>query len=64
MCVLEELTEKNQRRVEKLEHVCSKREEEHKNRIKDLESTYTVRYNFFEDGFFLFILFILYTRIF
>ncbi len=42
MHVLEDLTEKNQRRVDKLEHVCVKREEEHRNRIKDLDSTYSV----------------------
>ena len=39
---LQELSEKNQRKVDKLEHVCTKREEEHRNRIKDLESTYVV----------------------
>ncbi len=42
MHVLEDLTEKNQRKVDKLEHVCVKREEEHRNRIKDLDSTYSV----------------------
>ena len=42
MHVLQELAEKNQRRVDKLEHVCTKREEDHRNRIKDLEATYTV----------------------
>ena len=42
MHVLEDLTEKNQRRVDKLEHVCVRREEEHRNRIKDLDSTYSV----------------------
>lgn len=44
MGVLQELAEKNQRRVEKLEHVCLKNEEEHRNRVKDLESTYGVHH--------------------
>ena len=40
--VLQELADKNQRRVDKLEHVCQKQEKEHASRIKDLESMYTV----------------------
>ena len=40
--VLQELSDKNQRRVDKLEHVCQKQEGQHTSRIKDLESTYTV----------------------
>ncbi|XP_064403702.1 exocyst complex component 5-like [Halichondria panicea] len=48
MHVLEDLTEKNQRKVDKLEHVCVKREEEHRNRIKDLDSTYSDAFTEFQ----------------
>ena len=40
--VLGELAERNQRRVEKLEHVCVKQENEHNGRIAELEGTYQV----------------------
>lgn len=40
--VLGELAERNQRRVEKLEHVCAKQEHEHNGRIAELEGTYRV----------------------
>ena len=40
--MLQDLAEKNQRRVDKLEHVCLKQEEEHAARIGDLEGLYTV----------------------
>lgn len=42
--VLGELAERNQRRVEKLEHVCAKQESEHNGRISELEGTYQVYY--------------------
>lgn len=40
--ILQELADKNQRRVDKLEHVCQKQEKEHATRIRDLDSMYTV----------------------
>ena len=40
--ILQEMADKNQRRVDKLEHVCQKQEKEHAARIKDLEGMYTV----------------------
>lgn len=43
--VLGELSDRNQRRVEKLEHVCAKQEKEHNGRIGELETTYRVIYN-------------------
>ena len=39
---LGELAERNQRRMEKLEHVCAKQEKEHNGRIGELEGTYRV----------------------
>lgn len=42
MHTLEELAGRNQRRVEKLEHVCAKQENEHNGRIGELERTYRV----------------------
>ena len=40
--ILRELAERNQHRVEKLEHVCDKQEKEHGARIRELEATYQV----------------------
>lgn len=40
--ILQELSEKNQRRVDKLEHVCTKQEKEHTARIAELEDQYIV----------------------
>eukprot|EP00731_Ephydatia_muelleri_P036541 Em0274g6a len=40
MVVLKELAEKNERRVEKLEQVCSKQQKEHAVKLKDLEGIY------------------------
>ena len=40
--VLGEQGERNQRRVDKLEHVCAKQENEHNGRIAELEGTYRV----------------------
>ena len=40
--VLQELAEKNQRRVDKLGHVCLKQEKEHAARIGDLQGLYDV----------------------
>ena len=40
--MLGELADRNQRRVEKLEHVCAKQENEHNGRIGELEGTYQV----------------------
>lgn len=42
MVVLKELAEKNERRVEKLEQVCSKQQKEHAVKLKDLEGIYAV----------------------
>ncbi len=39
---LRELGERNQRRVEKLEHVCASQEKEHAARLRELEGTYQV----------------------
>ena len=38
--MLAEVSERNQRRVEKLEHVCTRQEMEHNGRIRELEGTY------------------------
>lgn len=43
MVGLRELAEKNERRVEKLEQVCSKQQREHAVKLKDLEGIYAVR---------------------
>ena len=43
MRTLQELAEKNQRRVNKLDHVCLKQEKEHANRVGELEGLYSVR---------------------
>lgn len=40
---LKELSNRNQRRVEKLEQVCSQQEREHEARIRELDRLYTVR---------------------
>lgn len=40
---LKELSNRNQRRVEKLEQVCSQQEREHEARIRELDHRYTVR---------------------
>lgn len=42
MRTLQDLSEKNQRRVDKLEHVCLKQEKEHAARIGELEGLYAV----------------------
>jgi len=42
MKTLQELADKNQRRVDKLEHVCMKQEKEHSARVGELDSVYTV----------------------
>lgn len=43
-----ELAEKNQRRVDKLEHVCTKQEKEHIARIRDLENMYQEAFTEFQ----------------
>ena len=43
MAVLKELAEKNERRVEKLEQVCSKQQREHAVKLQELEGIYAVR---------------------
>ena len=40
--ILQELAEKNKRRVDKLGHLCSKQEKEHAARIGELEGHYSV----------------------
>ena len=39
---LRELADKNQRRVDKLEHVCMKQEKENSARVGELDSVYSV----------------------
>ena len=46
MRTLHDLAEKNQRRVDKLDHVCLKQEKEHAIRIGELDGLYSVS----EDG--------------
>ena len=43
---LKEMSNRNQRRVEKLEQVCSQQEREHEARIRELDHLYTVRMSF------------------
>ena len=40
--MLQELAEKNKRRVDKLGHVCLKQEKEHTARVGELEGHYSV----------------------
>jgi len=43
IAALKEMSNRNQRRVDKLEQVCSQQEREHEARIRDLDHRYTVR---------------------
>jgi len=42
IAALKEMSNRNQRRVDKLEQVCSQQEREHEGRIRDLDHRYTV----------------------